>query len=197
LHEAKNALRLQVQANQVCEQRLEALYQISHQVRVCDTLDALLPSIHKIIRQQLDATNMCVALLNEQDNTLAFPYYVDEKHFGEKREDGMSGFKSGPLATGLTEHVLTTGEALVADLPTRRQLMDEHDVYQDSCTGALRDYGEEYLWVGVPVKLKGKAVGVLALQYYQQGQQFSPQDLDWLNFSAEQIALALRSTSYS
>ena len=47
------------------------------------------------------------------------------------------------------------------------------------------------IWLGVPLKLGNKIIGVVAVQSYEESSTYTMQDLDLMSFVAENIALAI------
>ncbi|NIQ30979.1 MAG: GAF domain-containing protein, partial [Acidobacteria bacterium] len=47
------------------------------------------------------------------------------------------------------------------------------------------------IWLGVPLKIDHKTLGVLAVQSYDTGSLYGPRDLDLLSFVAGNIALVV------
>ena len=56
----------------------EALYSIAQAINTTQTLEELTGQIHQIVGGLMYATNFFLALLDEENQTLTFPYYIDE-----------------------------------------------------------------------------------------------------------------------
>ncbi len=153
-----------------------ATYQISRAVLTGGNLDALFGDVHRIIGGLMPAKNFYVALLNEDENGLTFPYFVDEH---------ITAAPARPLANGFTEYLLATRRALLVtadELPAR---LRERGPYQPlEHPAALR--------LGAPLLLGERAIGVIALQDYHDVRAYDEHDLQLLTFVAEQTALAIR-----
>lgn len=72
----------------------DALYRISEAAHSADGLPALYRDIHGIIADLLPAANFCVALYDADDDSLSFPYFVDEREAqpGLQPLDAHAGF---------------------------------------------------------------------------------------------------------
>ncbi len=151
-----------------------ATYRISEAANTADSLDQLLPEIHRIVGRLLPAENFYVALLSSDGRELTFPYHVD-------RSD--TDFRPRPLDKGLTEYVLRTGEPLLAT----------PDVWRDlTARGEVRLLGEDSIdWLGVPLTAPGGTFGVLAVQSYDETTRYDDQAKRILMFVADQIANAI------
>ena len=105
---------------------------------------------------------------------MTFPYSVDERDI--KREPR-------PLSEGLTEYVLHSGQALLADRLGLERLY---------ASGAAQPSGTRSLsWLGVPLICGERAVGVLAVQSHSEEHQYTPRDQELLTFVSYHIANAL------
>ena len=151
-----------------------ATYRISEAANTADSLDQLLPEIHRIVGRLLPADDYYVALLSADGRELTFPYHVD-------RSD--TDFRARPLDNGLTEYVLRTGEPLLATPEVWRELRER---------GEVRLMGAESIdWLGVPLTTAGRTFGVLAVQSYDETTRYDDQAKRILMFVADQIANAI------
>src|SRR5690606_715929 len=102
------------------------------------------------------------------------PYSVDERD----RER-----TTRQLSHGLTEYVLRTGHALLAD---------RHSISTLEAEGELRTHGTmSTTWLGVPLIYDNHTVGVMAVQSYDDMHTYRQRDQDLLTFVAHHIANAL------
>jgi PAS domain S-box-containing protein len=154
----------------------EAVYQISHTAHTADNLLALLGAIHEIVGELMPAKNFYVSLYNEKDDRLEFPYFVDEY-------DTARDIPPRKLRKGLTEYVLRTGQPLLAT----------PDVYEKLvATGEVELIGAPSIdWLGVPLKVKDRTIGVVVTQTYSQGVRYGETELDILTFVSSQMAMAI------
>src|SRR5712692_6639792 len=154
----------------------EAVYRISHTTHTADNLQELLRAIHEIVGELMPAKNFYVALYDAENDRLEFPYFVDEY-------DTARDIPPRKLRKGLTEYVLRTGRPLLAT----------PEVYQE-----LVDAGEAELigapsidWLGVPLKVKDRTIGVVVTQTYSQGVRYGESERDILTFVSSQMAMAI------
>ena len=82
---------------------------------VSETLEHFYADVHAVVDELIYARNFYIALLSEDGETLQFPYSIDE-------HDSMR--KSRKLTNGLTEYVLSTGKALLAEMLRRMEDTD-------------------------------------------------------------------------
>ncbi|MBL9127283.1 MAG: PAS domain S-box protein [Verrucomicrobiales bacterium] len=152
----------------------KAIYEISEAANNAEDLPALYIRIHAVIRQLMNADNLYIASYDPTANLLSFPYYVDEK-------DPTPPTR--PLGRGFTEYVLRTGRPLLADRSTHAELFHRGDCIPVGSPSAL--------WLGVPLAIRGRPFGVLAVQEYHNPEAFGSEEKDVLGFVAEQIAIAI------
>lgn len=151
-----------------------SVYKISELVHSIGTLDELYKSVHKIVAELMPANNFYIAQYNENSNLISFPYFVDE--VDKKPEPKKFG-------KGLTEYVIKTGKPLLADPEVFKKLINKKEV---------ESIGAESLdWLGVPLKIKDKVIGVLVVQSYSKGIRYKQSELNILNFISEQIAMSI------
>ncbi len=152
-----------------------ATYEISQAVLSGDDLPALLARVHRIIAGLMSARNFYVALLNADRSVLSFPYFVDET---------MSHPPPRPVRNGVTEFVIDTGEPLLAvdaDIVATLRARGHYEASGHPCAQ----------WLGAPLKIDGRAIGVIALQDYQNPAAYTDDDKQLLLFVAEQTAAAI------
>ena len=153
-----------------------AVYKISDLIHSIQTLDELYLSVHQIISGLMPANNFYIALYDEQIGLISFPYFVDE--YDEKPSPKKPG-------RGLTEYVLRTGKPLLASPEVFDDLLKKGEV--ESIGAVSID------WLGVPLKIKDKVIGILTVQTYTEGIRYTVQEMNILNFISEQIAMSISS----
>lgn len=156
------------------ERAQNATLQISESASATDNLDQLYRSIHRIIGELMPAANFYIALYDPASNLLSFPYYQDE--FDTTPEPY-------PLSGGLTEIVLRTGAPLLAPRKEYDRMIRQGEV-QAIGTPAVD-------WLGVPLKVRERIIGVLVVQSYTEGVRYGKQEVDLLMFVSTQIAMAI------
>jgi PAS domain S-box-containing protein len=163
------------------ERLRESLYQISEEASSANNLEELYPRIHEIVKELTLADNFYIALYDEKTETVSFSYYKDVQAkmsvSGDSRKDRK----------GLTEYVLQTGEPLLASRSTINKLAEENKI---EIIGTL-----PYYWVGVPLNTTDeKIIGMMAIQVYNKGEEYTERDKDLLIYTSTQIAMAIERT---
>lgn len=152
-----------------------SVYRISESAYSAENLQDFYQAVHRIIADLMPAKdNFYIALLDEEKNILHFPYFVDEE------EENPGPQKPGK---GLTEYVLRTGCSLLASPEVFDDLKEKGDVVS---------IGPPSIdWLGVPLKIRGRTIGVLTVQSYTEGVRYTDQEKSVLTFIAEQVAMAI------
>jgi len=154
----------------------DAVYRISHTAHTAENLQQLLRAIHEVVGELMPAKNFYVSLYNEKDDRLEFPYFVDEY-------DTAPDIPPRKLRKGLTEYVLRTGHPLLATPEVYERLV---------AAGEVELIGAPSIdWLGVPLKVKDRTIGVVVTQTYSQGVRYGPSELDILTFVSSQMAMAI------
>lgn len=155
-------------------QTMATLVRIGEAAATAESLESLLPLIHNYINQLLPARNFYLALYDPQKQLVYFPYFVDEKD--PKPEPRV-------LRQGITEYVLRTGRPLLATAK---------DINELAASGEIEVFGTiPFVWLGVPLKINGKTIGVLALQSYDRDITYTKEDEDLLQLISDNVALVI------
>jgi PAS domain S-box-containing protein len=151
-----------------------SLYKISEAANSTRNLEDLFPSIHKIIAELMYAKNFYIALYDPADDIVSFPYFVDEL------EDSLPPRKKGK---GLTEYIIRTGKPLLAPFEVFKELEKK---------GEIELIGDPWVdWLGVPLKIQERTIGVLTVQSYSESIRYSEEDKNILMFVSTQVAMAI------
>jgi PAS domain S-box-containing protein len=151
-----------------------AVYRIAEATASSATLQELYKSVHQIIGGVIPANNFFIALQDETDGLITFPYFVDlvdETPAPRKPKRGM------------TEYVLRTGRSILND-----RLSDD----TLTRTGEVEVIGaQSAIWMGVPLQIGRKTIGVMALQDYKDSKIYGPRELHMLESISSQVAAAI------
>ncbi len=134
-------------------------------------LDALIELIGDQICSMFSADISYVALLDQRSNLIHFPYT-----FGEQ-------FESLQLGEGLTSKIIQSGEPLLIN--------EEMDRRREEMGVALVGKGA-LSFLGVPIQIGGRTLGVISVQSTSVEGRFDEQDLRLLNTIAANVGSAIR-----
>ena len=152
----------------------DALLKISTAVTSLNNINVLYAFIHNAISELIRVDNFYIALYDDETDIVSFPYFVDEVDPPPKER------KAG---RGLTEYVLRTGQAQLinAELDLKLRVLGETSLIGEPTQ----------IWLGVPLKVEGKTIGVIVVQDYSDQTTYSEVEKDILIYVSEQIALAI------
>lgn len=152
----------------------KALYRIAHATDESANLDVLFKHVHEIIGTVMQAKNFYIALYDADKDLVHFPYFVDEKGTPPAPTKARKGF---------TEYVLRTGKPLLRDEAVKIELDQKGKV---ESIGAL-----PAVWLGVPLIVAAKTIGVMAVQDYTNPGAYGERELQVLEFVSSQVANAI------
>ena len=153
----------------------QAIYRIAAAAETTSSLDELFPKIHQSIASVMPAENFYIALYDEAKNLLRFPYFRD--------------LVDGPFYTdiapgqGLTGYVLRTGKSQLCTLGRQAELERREGVHIKGTPAAI--------WLGIPLIIEGKTIGVMAVQHYSDPEAYGEREQHMLEFVSSQVATAI------
>jgi len=156
------------------ERSLTVAYRISQAAQAVGSLQELFEAIHGFVAALMPARNFYIALCDEAYQQISFPYFVDEF-------DPPPAPK--PPGRGLTEYVLRTGQPLLGTPAVFADLVRRGEV--ESIGAPSID------WLGVPLKVEDKTIGVLVVQSYTERVRYTERQRRTLEFVSTQVAMAI------
>jgi diguanylate cyclase (GGDEF)-like protein len=148
--------------------------QITQETSNAETLNDLYKSIHSTLAKIMPADNLYIALYDDENGMISFPYFVDQY-------DDPPG--PHPFGNGWTEYVIRTGKASLLSRDQVIKLQEEEGINNNGA--------DSIDWLGVPLNVKDRTIGVLAVQTYEAGTRYTQEHCDWLTFVSTQIAMAI------
>lgn len=160
-------------------QKAERLYsQVSSLTLSSTKAEKLYEKIFQYLNEVVATTNFYIALIDEQKESISFPYYIDE-HFPHP----VFNF-SRKKGHGLTEYTLRKNQPVFLYKEDVLRLVNEGQL------NVMSHFPEVYL--SVPFQLGDKLKGILAIQNYHQRDTYTPADLELLKFISDQVAVAIQ-----
>ena len=154
---------------------LSLLHQLSHSLNRLASPAEIPERISALIGQVFDNRNLYIALYDEATNVVSFPVY---RMIGENR----TFLLERPLGNGLTEYIIRTrtpiliSDRLEEELPKRGIAL-----LGASCR----------CYLGVPMLLDERVIGVIALQDYERANVYDASHVELLSTIAADAAIAL------
>lgn len=162
------------------EQLQRALFEISELSSSSDSdMKVFYTELHSILKKLINAENCYIALLDKEEKHLSFPYFVGQK-------DDVH--KTRKLASGLSEYVITQNKSVLVDEKSIHDLVESGEVDRKMIAVMAKDNNS---WMGAPLTVDGRAKGIIALQTYGKGDEYTPDDLELLNFVSRHISVAI------
>ncbi|WJG09528.1 EAL domain-containing protein [Aliiglaciecola sp. LCG003] len=160
------------------EQIQRALFDISELAGSISELSRLYGAIHQIVGQFMNAQNFFVALFENDDEFVEFPYFIDEFDQGI-----LSQIPAKDLIDGITGYILRSGEHLV---------LTEETFQEQSKALKFKAFGKAPVdLIGVPLKRGSRVIGAMVVQSYDDEVRYEEDDLDLLLFVSQHIVNAL------
>jgi PAS domain S-box-containing protein len=160
----------------------DALYRIAELASAADDMQEFYRAIHEIVGGLMPAKNFFIALYDADRRLISWPYWADEIDDDWPAPNEWVEFGS-EAARSVTGYVLRTGQPQHL---SGRKLMELVERGEVDLIGQLAEDG-----LGVPLKNEGRTVGVLLVQSYTRGVQYTQRDKDLLAFVGQHIGSAL------
>jgi len=139
----------------------ESIFRISHAVHSINNINELYKEIHHEVASLIHTNNFYIALLDNEKNSISFPYYIDIYDPIPK--------ESIELGTGLTSLILKSLKPYLLNKDKYLQLVS------DGVVNKLGTPPESFL--GVPlISHDNKPIGILAIQSYSKKIIFNQND---------------------
>jgi PAS domain S-box-containing protein len=152
----------------------EILFNISTSALRQFSIKEIYPAIVNELGKIWDTNNFYIVLYDKATNKLSLPFFADEK----------DQFEDIPAKGTITGWVINNPKPV---------LLKEEDMKKLEDSGEIELVGTPCkVWMGVPLKVEGETIGVMCLQDYNSEDKFSIEDLNILEFIANQIAIALQ-----
>lgn len=183
LETINQSLQKEIHERQQAEKLQAALYKIAE--LTVDQVDMVTfyPQIHQVLAELLPAENCYIALLDDVGKRLSFPFYRDQ--FTPHQTDRVVGH-------GFTEYILRVGEARLIDRVMAEQLIQRGEVSPRVNPQGTAKQPLAVSWLGVPLRIDQQALGVIALQSYDNRYTYTQTDLELLQFVSRYIAVAIQ-----
>ena len=164
------------------EKLQQVLYNISKAANSPINLDHLYKIIHKELGTIIDTANFYIALVDEKEDKIYFPYHVDEK------DDDFPILNFSTFNT-ITAYVIKTGKPLLNDNSQYEEMVTQ------GILTAMGTISDESIWLGVPLQIEGKTIGAMVVQSYTNPNLYSESDIKLMEFVSSQVATAIERKS--
>ena len=140
-------------------------------------LDEVFQTFYTQMGNVLETKNLYIALYDNQKNQLQFELEVEDNKLKTKRKRKFN--------TGLSEHVIRNGKPLLI----------KNNFIKECKKLGINPHGRiSKTWLGVPLIIKEKAIGVITIQSYERENSFDDEQLDVISTVADQLAIAIENS---
>jgi len=152
----------------------DILYNISTAALKQLDIKDIYPTIVEELNKIWDTNNFYITLYDKETNVLSLPFFSDEK----------DDFKEIPAKGTITGWVINHNKSVLLSEDDMKRMEDlgEIDLVGTPCK----------VWLGVPLRVENDIIGVMCLQDYNSEEKFKQDDLNMLEFIANQIAVAIQ-----
>lgn len=152
--------------------------------------NAIFNYIHQNASALMDTQNMYITTYDDETNTIKFVIaYLDGNKINVKPGEEEEGYKPRKDGRGKTEEIIQTRKPLLHTTKAEsEQWYKQHEEY----VGRI-----PFSWVGVPMKLGEKVIGVIATYNMTKENVYNQEDLDILKKLADWAAIALENARLS
>ncbi len=182
LQNINQSLQREIRERTNAEKLQAALYKISELTATNADMNGFYLEVHKILSGLMKVDNCYIALLDESGKTLSFPFYLDQ--YSPPAQDR-------PLRKGFTEYVLRVGEARLINRELSDLLVQQGEVLR-LVSDPEQQLPHSTSWLGAPLLIDQQALGVIAVQSYDEAYLYSENELNILRFVSQHIAVAIQ-----
>ena len=159
-------------------EKAQALYyKIANMAIHSSNIESLFANIHHELNNIIEAKNFYVALVDQENKKINFPYFIDEN------ASIIETKFERKLSNGITEYAMGSNKPL---------FLYEKDIINLEYHGKIVTEGPiPKIWLGVPLRIANRVIGIISLQCYDEKSTFNYKDLELLDFISGQVALAI------
>ena len=178
LHENQE-LRRELAKNQLVHETLLAIFDA---VTTSEDLPDLFRTIHSELGKIFDVENFYIALYDEASDSVDFPYFADEL------DDEFGHTPNISQSPSLTAEVIRQKRPLsfTRDSFLTKATDPRHSIFMGPAPE---------IWLGAPLRIAERVIGVMAVQNYRDPNAFSARDLEILDSVSFQVAIAIERKS--
>lgn len=158
------------------------LLEISQAAGVASSPDELYKLIHNYVERLMPVKNFYIALFDEENDTIKFPYLVDEV---DEEDDVIVNAKSNK---GITAYIIRHPKVSLFREVELRRMIKKGDIVQIGPVPSV--------YLGAPLMIKDKPIGVMALQSYDDQNAYTENDKNLIELISGQVARVIERKKY-
>lgn len=161
------------------EKTQQFLYKISESSFTSMSIADYAKLIHQELKKLMNVKNFYIAIYNSKSKNYSFPYHVDKFY-------NHSESHTENLDNSLTDLVRKNRKSILVTEEDEKILKDKHNI--------ITFEEPSPIWLGAPIinKDKNEAIGVIAVQDYEDPNAFTKDDLKILEMIAANLGLFIK-----
>lgn len=175
LNQANIDLQTEASERNYAEKINATLFKISNAVTTTPSLEDLYASIHKSLNQIMVLPNLTIGIYHKEKDMVTLSYCADEF------DEGFTSIRDISQSKSLTSEVILG----------RKPLFLTHDILAKRFEQGTIIGTTPLIWVGVPLMIQDRVIGLLVVQSYTDPDYFTTRDMDILMAVSSQIAIAI------
>lgn len=152
----------------------QVIFRIIQHSNTESDLEELFRFIHTSLSELMLAENFYIALYDEENQVITFPYFIDKY---DKEAPPMK------MGRGLTEYIIRSGKA---ELITKERDNELVAAGETDVVGT-----QSAIWLGIPLKIRDHTMGALVVQDYENEDTYTEKDKQILEVVAYPISRAI------
>jgi len=158
------------------EKAQKLYYDIATLTLNSNNLENLYDGFYNTLRRVIEVDSFLIALKDRYDEQkIYFPYYVNSR-FASK--EGIQGINFAKYAVEKFERPIFLYEEVIKQIILKKKIMPDTVIPK--------------VWLGVPLKLGEKIIGMIILQSFKDYKLYTKKDLELLSFISGQLAIAIK-----
>lgn len=146
------------------------IYNVSKVADETNNLDKVYHAIQTNFSKVIDTSNFFIAFYNDEDESFSCPLSNDSK----------DSFIEYPAGKTLSAYVLRKRKGFLGSNKDIQALVQKGQIIQIGTASRC--------WLGVPLYVGGIALGIMAVQDYENEDAYNTKDLEMMNFFSSQIS---------
>lgn len=157
---------------------IRTLLDIANKASLATDLHELYMHIHDALSRIVDTTNFYIALYDEKEDQLCFPYAVDmvDEHY--------TPVLSLSTKASLTGEVIRSAKPMLIN---REEIIDFHQ----RAGREIPRCSVSEIWMGVPLRVEETVIGVMVVQSYDHVDMYNKTDMAIMSRVADHVAVAI------
>ena len=151
----------------------DTIYKISQTLHKDDKLSDLLEEIRKHLSTIIKVDNFMIALYDESRDAFTLPLMAD----------AHDRFTAYDASNTISKLVVKENQSYFLKSAQIQELINSGKI---KVKGAMAK-----VWLGVPMRVKGEPIGLIAVQDYENENAYNEDDLSMLEFLSEQVSMAI------